>query len=169
MTVYGDLLHEAGSGLQRIDTIEDWSGEAAEAIRLWDQGQATTCEATAQHDQAVQQAPPDSAAVPFTDPGESQRQAARDTLNRARSQLAASGEVAADAASQARDPGHEPLCPFTKGCGSMIENGIEASSSLLPDIRSAHCGMIRSRAHSSPLTYGLMHSRTVKHGWKSTW
>ncbi|MBB5152541.1 hypothetical protein [Saccharopolyspora phatthalungensis] len=25
MTVYGDLLHEAGVGLQRIDTTEGWS------------------------------------------------------------------------------------------------------------------------------------------------
>ncbi|MEV0088698.1 putative T7SS-secreted protein [Saccharopolyspora sp. NPDC050642] len=146
MTVYGDLLHEAGTGLQRIDTTEGWNGEAAEqfrsafdgepakwleagdcfhtastalktysatltwaqgqaaeAVRLWDQGQAATREAAAQHDEAVQQAPPGAPVVPFTDPGEAQRQAARDTLHRARSQLSAAGEVAADAVGQARD------------------------------------------------------------------
>lgn len=33
MIVYGDLLHEAGAGLQRIDTIEGWSGGAADQIQ----------------------------------------------------------------------------------------------------------------------------------------
>lgn len=103
MTVYGDLLHEAGAGLQRIDTTEGWSGEAAdqfrsafdgeptkwmeagdcfhasskalktytstlvwaqeqaaEAILLWEEGQAATRIASANHDRAVKQAPPDA-------------------------------------------------------------------------------------------------------------
>ena len=33
MTTYGDVLHEAGSGLQRINTADGWSGKAADAFR----------------------------------------------------------------------------------------------------------------------------------------
>lgn len=33
MTIYRDLLYEAGEGLQRIDTASGWSGEAAENFR----------------------------------------------------------------------------------------------------------------------------------------
>ena len=35
----GDTLHEAGSGLQRIDTSDGWSGEAADTFRAKFQGQ----------------------------------------------------------------------------------------------------------------------------------
>jgi Bacterial EndoU nuclease len=41
MTVYGDLLHDAGAGLARIDTTEGWSGPAADAFRVTYQGQPT--------------------------------------------------------------------------------------------------------------------------------
>ncbi len=30
---YGDALHEAGAGLQRVDTTDGWSGQAADAFR----------------------------------------------------------------------------------------------------------------------------------------
>jgi Putative T7SS secretion signal domain len=33
MTVYGDVLHNAGTGLQRINTTGGWSGEAADHFR----------------------------------------------------------------------------------------------------------------------------------------
>jgi Bacterial EndoU nuclease len=41
MTIYGDLLHDAGAGLARIDTTEGWSGPAADAFRTAYQGQPT--------------------------------------------------------------------------------------------------------------------------------
>lgn len=41
MTVYGDLLHEAGAGLQRIDTEDGWSGEAADQFRSAFDGEPT--------------------------------------------------------------------------------------------------------------------------------
>jgi hypothetical protein len=37
--VYGNMLHEAGTGLQRIDTTEGWTGQAADAFRSVFHGQ----------------------------------------------------------------------------------------------------------------------------------
>ncbi len=41
MKAYGDALHEAGSGLKRIETSEGWSGEAAEQFRTAFDGEPT--------------------------------------------------------------------------------------------------------------------------------
>lgn len=174
MTVYGDLLHEAGTGLRRIDTTEGWSGEAAEqfrstfhgqpgkwlqagdcfhaaskaldgyiatltwaqreaaeAIELWNEGQAATRKATAKHDQAVklaqQQPQPGAAApaIPFADPGEAKRQAAQEMLNRARTQLHTAGDQAADAVGQARD--QAPEAPgLLEQAGDALTNAASA-------------------------------------------
>jgi len=39
MTIYGDMLHEAGAGLQRIDTTQGWRGEASDRFRKVFHGQ----------------------------------------------------------------------------------------------------------------------------------
>ena len=41
MASYGDVLHEAGEGLKRIDSTEGWSGEAAEQFRSAFDGEPT--------------------------------------------------------------------------------------------------------------------------------
>ncbi|MGH3627748.1 MAG: putative T7SS-secreted protein [Sciscionella sp.] len=152
---YGEVLHQAGAGLRRIDTSAGWSGQAAEqfrsvfhgqpgkwltagdafhaartavqdytsslawaqgqasdAIAQWNEAQAATAQATTQHAQAVTQAqrqaeatsvagtPATPVNIPFTDPGEAKREAARQTLNRARSQLASAGDTRRDGGRQ---------------------------------------------------------------------
>lgn len=159
---YGDALHEAGTGLKRIDTTEGWSGKAAdqfravfdgeptkwltagdcfhdaaqamnsyastlrwaqseaeEAIRLWDEAEADTARAKAEHQRAVQheeqQAQQRSAAgthttprdIPFSDPGQNKRDAARHRLNEARSQLRSAGDAAAQKVGSVRDKAPE--------------------------------------------------------------
>jgi uncharacterized protein YukE len=156
--VYGNMLHKAGAGLQRIDTTEGWSGKAGDAFRSvfhgqpakwleagdcfhqasqaldsyaftlewaqqqasvaiqqWNEGQAATKAARDQHAQAVQHAQQDAQAksasgipttapdIPFVDPGEAKRQAARETLGRARGQLKSAAGTAARTVGQARD------------------------------------------------------------------
>lgn len=82
-------------------TLRWAQAQAAEAISVWDEGQAATARAEQAHDQAVANAEVQSragqptAVPPFVDPGESKRQAARDLLDRARQQLAEAGERAA--------------------------------------------------------------------------
>jgi hypothetical protein len=106
----GDCFHYAATALERYGEALTWAqGQAGEAIRLWDEGEAATRRAQAEHAQAVgraqQEAPPGGQPVdiPFLDPGEAKRQAARDVLGTARSDLATAGETAADAVGRARD------------------------------------------------------------------
>lgn len=101
----GDSFHDAANALETYNSTLTWAqGQAADAIRQWDEGQTATSQAKAQHDQAVQQAGHD---LPFNDPGEAMRQAARDTLNRARGQLNSAGDTAAKAVGSARDKAPE--------------------------------------------------------------
>lgn len=89
---------EAGAGaLDGYAATLRWAqGQAGEAIWLWDQGQAATRQARSEHDAAVAQAAAhQQQAPPFTDPGEQSRQAARETLDRARAQLREAGDIAA--------------------------------------------------------------------------
>lgn len=146
LTVYGDLLHDAGDGLRRIDTADGWSGDAAEqfrsayrtqpqqwlqagdcfhtaadalrrysdtltwaqgqataAARQWDEAQRATHDAAAQYERAAAAGP----VGPFADPGDGARAAARATLDRARAQLTAAGDTAAQVVERARDQAPE--------------------------------------------------------------
>jgi hypothetical protein len=83
------------------ETLRWAQGQAGEAIRLWDAGEAATRQAKQAHEQAVAQADAQTKAgtpttvAPFSDAGEATRQAARETLNRARQQLTEAGDRAA--------------------------------------------------------------------------
>lgn len=102
----GDSFHYAAGALERYSETLTWAqGQAKEAIRLWQEGEAASQQARAEHDQAQQQTGPSAAPaeIPFTDPGHAQRQAAQETLQRARSQLATAGQQAADVVGRARD------------------------------------------------------------------
>ncbi|QRP44721.1 hypothetical protein I6J71_36655 [Amycolatopsis sp. FDAARGOS 1241] len=78
------------------------SRQATEAIAAWNQAQAATQRAQAQHDQAAAQAAANGEPTPgFTDPGTASRQAAQDILNRARAQLTEVGDTVAGAISDA--------------------------------------------------------------------
>lgn len=92
-----DSLQAASGALNDHASTLRWAqAQAAEAISLWNQGQAKTQQAKASHDQAAAQAAANNQPPPpFTDPGEAQRQAARDVLNRALAQLTDSGNIAA--------------------------------------------------------------------------
>lgn len=92
-----DALQAAAGSMDDYASTLRWAqSQAAEAIAQWDQGQTATQQAQAQHEQASAQAAANNLpAPPFTDPGEASRQAARDTLNRARAQLNDAGNTTA--------------------------------------------------------------------------
>jgi hypothetical protein len=101
----GDCFHNAAKAMETYHSTLTWAqGQAADAIRQWHEGQAATRAAKAQHDQAVQQAGHD---LPFHDPGEAKRLAARDTLDNGRSQLNSAGDAAANVVGAARDKAPE--------------------------------------------------------------
>ncbi|MEV6448448.1 putative T7SS-secreted protein [Amycolatopsis sp. NPDC051716] len=89
-----DAMHRGASLLEDYATTLRWAqSQAGEAVALWDKGQAATQQAKAGYEKAAADAaahgqPP----PPFTDTGEPSRQAARDTLNRARTQLNEAGD-----------------------------------------------------------------------------
>jgi hypothetical protein len=115
-TQAGDAFHDTAGALDTYATTLQWAqGQAGEAIRLWNEGQADTARARAEHARAVEQArqeaqqqsangfptvPPD---IPFVDPGEAKRQAARQTLDNARTQLRTAGDTAERTVDAGRD------------------------------------------------------------------
>lgn len=101
----GDSLDTGAVVLEAYAETLRWAqGQAGEAIRQWEQGQNATAAAKSQHDQEIAQAeaqnqanaasgnPARVQAAPLRDPGEAIRQAAQDTLNRAREQLIEAGD-----------------------------------------------------------------------------
>ncbi|PXY21180.1 WXG100 family type VII secretion target [Prauserella muralis] len=104
----GDALLTTATALERYASTLRWAQhEAAEAIRLWQEAEAATQQATAQHEAAVARVTEQNRVLaasgdptrmpepPFTDPGEAKRQAAREQLDRARQQLSEAGDQAA--------------------------------------------------------------------------
>lgn len=101
-----DAVAEALDGYAQ--TLRWAQGQASEAIRLWNRGQAATADAKARYDRDITNAdtqnqqhaangdPTRATVAPFSDPGEADRQAARDTLNRARQQLTEAGDRTAE-------------------------------------------------------------------------
>ncbi|PRX49004.1 hypothetical protein B0I33_10336 [Prauserella shujinwangii] len=103
----GDAFTATAAALESYVATLRWAqGEAVEAIRLWQEGEAATQQAMAQHETAVARVAEQNRALaasgdpkqvpepPFTDPGEAKRQAAREQLGRARQQLSEAGEQA---------------------------------------------------------------------------
>ena len=134
-------FHAAATALDSYAPVLDWAQqEAAGAITLWNQGQAQTSQAEAEHAQAIAQAQQQAAQrtaagipttlpnIPFVDPGEATRQAARNKLSHARSQLADAGNRTARTVGEARDKApHRPgFCShvgdFFSGLGHDLEH-----------------------------------------------
>ena len=97
----GDCLHAAADTLISYSGTLTWAQQqAATAIAQWDAAGSATDLAGAQHRQAEQQA---GRPLPFDDPGAAGRLAARELLGRARQQLDAAGDDAADRVDRAAD------------------------------------------------------------------
>lgn len=114
----GDAFHAAATAINSYANTLEWAqGQADEALRLWQQGEQTTAQAKTQHDQATAAAAqhaaangqPPPAEQPFQDPGEATREQARQTLNRARTQLDSAGYEAVGAVDRAQE--HAPQEP----------------------------------------------------------
>ncbi len=107
----GHALTTAADALDaHVHTLAWAQGQASEAIALWDQAEAETAHAKAEHraavDQARQAAPFDTLGmidIPFEDTGQGTRQAAREVLARARTQLAEAGDQAEGTIADSRD------------------------------------------------------------------
>ncbi|WP_020661158.1 WXG100 family type VII secretion target [Amycolatopsis benzoatilytica] len=105
-----DSLQNGAQALEDFANTLQWAqSQAAEAVAKWQQGDGATAQAKAAHDRAVADAeaktrehqqkgdPTVVQPPPFADPGEAQRQEAREMLGRARQQLQEAGNACADA------------------------------------------------------------------------
>ncbi|PRX49203.1 hypothetical protein B0I33_103236 [Prauserella shujinwangii] len=146
----GDALTAAADALDGYAATLRWAqGQAAEAIRLWNEGNAATQQAKQQHEAAVAQATAQNKANaaagnptclspgPFVDPGEATRQAAREVLNRARQQLTSAGDQAvaildteADTAPENKSWGEHAL-DFGAGMWNSVSTTASAGADLL--------------------------------------
>ncbi|WP_432036575.1 putative T7SS-secreted protein [Streptomyces cucumeris] len=85
----------ASNALGRYASTLRWAQkQAAEAIAVWEEGEAATKEARSEYDKAVAEAPADAGVPSFSDPGEAHRDHAEYLLAEARKQVE---EAAGDA------------------------------------------------------------------------
>lgn len=111
----GDCFHNAANAVDSYATTLQWAQrKAGDAIQLWNDGEAATHQARAEHERVVAQARQDAANgiptdtnIPFHDPGEAKREAARQMLNDARGQLRSAGDTAERTVAAARDKAPE--------------------------------------------------------------
>ncbi|WP_158890772.1 putative T7SS-secreted protein [Amycolatopsis anabasis] len=147
----GDSLDAGAAVLEDHAHCLSWAqGQAAEAVRLWQQGETATQQAKAAHEHAVVEANAQTQAnagrgdptvvqpPTFTDPGETQRQAARDMLNRARQQLAEVGDrttatLHAEAGLASQDSQKQADANFFGGIWDSISGLGEGIANLITD------------------------------------
>lgn len=128
-----DALDAAATTLGEYAGMLRWAQErAGRAVDLYEQGQRATQQARAQHDAEAQQNPPPDGGepAPFVDPGEEQRQSARDMLNRARQQLHEAGSTSAQVL-------REQTPPETESTFSTIAHGALDIAGFFPLIGNA--------------------------------
>jgi hypothetical protein len=127
-----DALESAADALNGYASTLRWAqAQAIEAIAAWNQAQAATQQAHAAHDQATAQAAANNQPAPgFTDPGEAERQAARDILTRARTQRDQIGNIMAAALRHATEGAPQgsswldDLGNFVADAGAHLVNGV---------------------------------------------
>src|SRR6266511_5737016 len=120
----------AGSLDDYVSTLRWAQGQAAEAIRLWDQGEAATRTARAAYESAARQAEAAQQSLPpFSDPGEADRSQAQTLLATARTQVDSAGRTAAgtlrDKASLAPEKSSwlDDVGDFVHDVGGHVVNG----------------------------------------------
>lgn len=122
-----DAFRAASSAVDSYLATLTWAqGQAGTAIEQWSAAQAASAKARADRDAGPMN-------LPFTDPGDAGRRAAREILNRARVQLTNAGNAAAEAIDAARDK-----APPKPGCWTQLGTGIEQAAG---EVGSAVAGM----------------------------
>ncbi|WP_281287666.1 putative T7SS-secreted protein [Amycolatopsis rhizosphaerae] len=137
----GEAFHSAARAIEGYAGSLEWAqGEAARAIELYRQGEQTTRQAKAEHDQALSTAAQQAAAAgqppppvsPFTDLGEVTRAQARDMLACARTQLVTAGDQAVAAVDTAQE--HAPQEPtFLDEIGDAFTTAADWTGDRLAD------------------------------------
>ncbi|RSM41902.1 hypothetical protein DMA12_23465 [Amycolatopsis balhimycina DSM 5908] len=127
-----DALHRGESLLTDYARTLRWAQtQAGEAIAQWNNAQAATQQAKTRHDAATAEAQANNQPPPtFTDPGEAGRQAARDTLSRARAQLTEAGDSIAGMLDTEADVAPQESSWLDDAGNFLADLGTHAANSL---------------------------------------
>lgn len=152
----GDSFHDAVAALTSYQATLVWAqGQAADAIRQWNEGQAATNTAKVKHQDDENNA---GHSLPFTDPGDSIRTAAQQTLGAARSQLNSAGDIAADKIAKACDkapkkPGFwDDVGNFFSDAGHFL---LDAGETAATDLASVGNAMLHDPGAVGEVALGL--------------
>ncbi|QGK70635.1 hypothetical protein GIY23_14930 [Allosaccharopolyspora coralli] len=116
----GDAFQDAARTMQDYCSTLEWGqAQAGEAIHEYEAGQRATERARTEYERT-----PTPPGTPFDDPGEPQRQAARDRLRRARDQVDDAGHRAASAMKAAQQDAPEKPT-FLDEIGAALSGAVE--------------------------------------------
>ncbi|WP_020501779.1 putative T7SS-secreted protein [Sciscionella marina] len=142
-----DGLDAAVTAVQSVADCLTWAqGQAGEAIARWKHGEALTAQAKADHEKAQADADAQTQASggqvcvtppPFTDPGEAERQAARQILDRARQQFQTVGDRSAQALNDLANGAPKP----SESTGESIAHGVLDVAGFVPVLGDAIDGL----------------------------
>ena len=148
----GDAMQAGAGALDDYTATLRWAqGQAAEAIRLWDAGEAATQRAKAEYDTAAAHA---TNLPPFEDPGEATRSQASSLLATARNQVTSAARAASgtlgDKASLAPEKSSwlDDVGDFFHDVGGHIVNGLASTGNAMLH----HPGSVAAAAAGIALT-----------------
>lgn len=158
----GDNFHAAANALyDYIATLRAAQQRAGEAISRYARGDAATATAKNAHDQRVNEARAqgDSADIPFDDPGEADRSAARATLDTARGNVSSAGHTAAALVKKATESA--PARPgFWSKVGDFLgdvgDGLVDGGKTVVNDLASFGNAMIQHPGDSAAMLGGML-------------
>jgi hypothetical protein len=158
----GDNFHAAANALyDYIAALRAGQQRAGEAITQYARGQSATATAKNAHDQQVNEArgKGDTAEIPFDDPGEADRAAARGTLEAARGNVDSAGHTAAALVKKATEAAPERPGFWSKVgdfFGDVGEDLLDGGKAVVNDLASFGNAMVQHPGDSAAMLGGML-------------
>ncbi|NEB05006.1 putative T7SS-secreted protein [Streptomyces sp. SID13726] len=158
----GDNFHAAANALyDYIAALRAGQQHAADAIARYARGETATANARSAHQQRVDQARSkgDNSEIPFDDPGEADRSAARGTLDTARGNVDSAGHTAAALVKKATEAAPERPGFWSKVgdfFGDVGEGLLDGGKTVVNDLASFGNAMVQHPGDSAAMLGGML-------------
>ncbi|MFE2217457.1 putative T7SS-secreted protein [Streptomyces canus] len=158
----GNNFHAAANALyDYIAALRAGQQRAGEAITQYARGQSATATAKNAHDQQVDEArgKGDTTEIPFSDPGEADRAAARGTLDTARGNVDGAGHTAAALVKKATEAAPERPGFWSKVgdfFGDVGEDLLDGGKTVVNDLASFGNAMVQHPGDSAAMLGGML-------------
>ncbi|MDQ0908822.1 hypothetical protein QFZ22_004807 [Streptomyces canus] len=158
----GNNFHAAANALyDYIAALRAGQQRAGEAITRYARGQSATATAKNAHDQQVDEArgKGDTTEIPFNDPGEADRAAARGTLETARGNVDSAGHTAAALVKKATEAAPERPGFWSKVgdfFGDVGEDLLDGGKTVVNDLASFGNAMVQHPGDSAAMLGGML-------------